>query len=233
MKRLLLYSFLMTLGLCHAELPKLFCEKPFSPATLAEAVNRYVAIGEDAAIKELQQASLQESSQTEFFAGKGYSVNERIGWVCRILYEPRGHSPLRAPKFGVLALPEKTMPAENWPLYPVALSGSTYIVLKQGYTASGTPEELKHYLAYCKNNGVFRKTPVPVPTKEQAEQDVATLRQSASWKAIKWEDGRGFSFPMGEQWSWAFIQNQANGVPNELISAKKKSKADPTAVTFR
>jgi hypothetical protein len=232
MKRLLTYLMLMTLGLCNAEVPKLFCEKPFTSATLAEAVNRYVAIGEDATIKELQQVSLREKTQKELFAGKGFSVDERIGWVCRILYEPRAHSPLRAPKFGVLALPEKTMPADKWPLYPVAFSGSTYIVLKQGYTASGTPEELAHYLVYCKNNGVFRKTPVAVPTKEQAEKDVANLRQSEAWKAIQWEDPDGFSYPMGEQWAWSPIQNQVRLIPDESI-ARLKCKTDPTAVSLR
>jgi hypothetical protein len=232
MKRLLTYLMLMTLGFCNAEVPKLFCEKPFTSATLAEAVNRYVAIGEEATIKELQQVSLQEKEQKELFAGKGFSVDERIGWVCRILYEPRGHSPLRAPKFGVLALPEKTMPADKWPLYPVAFSGSTYIVLKQGYTASGTPEELAHYLAYCKNNGVFRQTPVSVPTKEQAEKDIANLRQSEPWKAIQWEDSDGFSYPMGEQWAWSPIQNQVKLISDESI-ARLKCKADPTAVSLR
>jgi hypothetical protein len=235
MKHLLTYLMLMTLGFCHAEVPKLFCEKPFNSTTLAEAVNRYVAIGEAATIKELQQVSSQESSQKELFAGKGFSVNERIGWVCRILYEPRGHSPLRAPKFGVLAMPEKTMPAEKWPLYPVAFSGSTYVVLKQDYTANGTPEELTHYLAYCKNNGVFRKIAVPVPTKEQAEKDIANLRQSGSWQAIKWEDNDGFSYVMGEQWAWSSIQNQVkaiSAVPAETIVAKK-SKADSAVATLR
>ena len=238
----------MTLGVGHAELPKLFCEKSFTSDTLAEAVNRYVAIGEAATLKELQQASLQESSQEEFFSGKGFSVNERIGWVCRILYIPKEPAPLvipktgivitekagplRAPKFGVLSIPEKTMPIEKWPLYPVALSGSTYVVLKQGYTPSGTPESLAHYLAYCKDNGTFRTVPVPVPTEEQAAKDVITLRQSEPWKNIKWEDNDGFSFPMGEQWTWSFIQNQAKAIPAEAIAAKK-SKTDSTVASLR
>jgi hypothetical protein len=247
MKRLLACLILMTLGFCHAEVPKLFCEKPFTSATLAEAVNRYVAIGEEATIKELQQISSQENSKNEIFAGKGFSVNERVGWMCRILYEPKEPSlliaksgilipektkPLRAPKFGVLSMPENTMPVEKWPLYPVAFSGSTYVVLKQGYTDSGTPEELAHYLAYCKSNGTFRKTPVLVPTKKQAEKDIAMLRQSEPWQAIKWEDNNGFSFPMGEQWTWAFIQNQAKAIPTQSIAARKP-QTGPTVASLR
>jgi hypothetical protein len=220
------------LGLAHADVSKLFSQKSFTSASLAEAVNRYVVIGETATIKELQQLSVQENSTEDFFAGKGFSVNERIGWVCRILYEPSGRSPLRAPKFGVLPMPEKTMPAEKWPLFPVASSGSTYFVLKQGYVPNGTPEELTHYLAYCKRNGVFRNTQVAVPTKEQAETDAAALRQSLPWQAIQWENNDGFNFPMGEQLTFGFIQKQAKTIADEPV-VKLNPKSDAAAVTLR
>ncbi len=222
----------MTLGLAHAEVPKLFSQKSFTSDNLAEAVNRYVAIGEAATIKEFQQLSAQESSTSEAFSGNGFNVDERISWVCRILYEPRGNSPLRAPKFGVLALPEKTMPIRKWPLYPVAFSGSTYFVLKQGYTPSGTPETLTHYLAYCKGNGVFRATPVEVPTQEQAKIDAANLRQSLAWQAIEWESPDGFSFPMGEQLTYGFVRNQAKAIADDS-TAKANSKTDSAALSLR
>ena len=222
----------MMLGLAHAEIPKLFSQKSFTSANLAEAVNRYVAIGEAASIKELQQVVVQDNSKDDGFLGKGFSVNERIGWVCRILFESKGHSPLRAPKFGELPLPEKSMPAEKWPLYPVAVSGSTYVVLKQGYMPDGTPEEVTHYLAYCKNNGVFRTTPVEVSTKEQAEKDIANLRQSAQWQAIQWESNDGFSYPMGEQLTWSFIKGQTKIIANEFV-ARQNQKPDPAALSLR
>src|SRR5260221_14680806 len=110
MKRLLICLTSMMLGLAHGEVPKLFSQKSFTSANIAEAVNRYVAIGEAASAKEMEQLAAQENAEDGGVLGKGFSVNERIGWVCRILYEPKGHSPLRAPKFGVLSLPEKTMP---------------------------------------------------------------------------------------------------------------------------
>ena len=222
----------MLLGLAHAEVPKLFTQKPFTSANIAEAVNRYVAIGEESAVKELQQLAAQDISANDNFLSKGFNVKERAGWVCRILYEPKGHSPLRAPRFGELALPEKSMPAEKWPLYPLALSGSTYVVLKQGYTADGTPEELAHYLKYCKNNGVFRKTPVEVPTKEQAETDIAAFRQSAPWQAIQWQTNDGFSYPMGEQMAWAFINGQAKNITAEPL-ASQKAKPDSATLSLR
>jgi hypothetical protein len=139
---------------------------------------------------------------------------------------------LRAPAFGVLSLPESTMPIENWPLFPVAVSGSTYIILKQGYTPAGQPEEVKHYIAYCKNNGIFRKTPVPVPTKEQAEKDIANLRQSAQWQVIQWEGNNGFSYPMGEQLTWAFIQSQAKTIVNESM-VSQNTKNDSAVFSLR
>jgi hypothetical protein len=232
MKRILICLTLMTMGICRAEVPKLFTEKPFNSVTLAEAVNHYVAIGETATIMELQQLAAQEKSDADFFDNHGFCLGERIGWVCRILYEPQGHSPLRAPKFGILSIPERTMPLEKWPLYPVAVSGSTYVVLNQSYTPKGKPEDVTHYLAYCKDSGVFRKNPVAVPTQEQAMKDAAAIRQSEPWKAIKWKDDDGFSYPMGEQWTWGFIQNQARTIPAESI-AMKKSNVDASILSVR
>jgi hypothetical protein len=232
MKHILICLTSMMLGLAHAEIPKLFSQKNFTSANIAEAVNRYVAIGEASTVKELQQLAAQDISANDNFLSKGFNVKERVGWVCRILYEPKGRSPLRAPEFGELALPEKSMPAEKWPLYPLALSGSTYVVLKQGYTPDGTPEEAAHYLKYCKNNGVFRKTPVEVPIREQAETDIANLRQSAQWQAIEWRNNDGFSYPMGEQLTWAFIKGQTKTIADESL-ASRNSKPDSAALSLR
>jgi hypothetical protein len=232
MKHILICLTSMMLGLAHAEVPKLFSQKNFTSANIAEAVNRYVAIGEASAVKELQQLAAQDISENDNFLSKGFSVKERVGWVCRILYEPKGHSPLRAPEFGELPLPEKSMPAEKWPLYPLALSGTTYVVLKQGYTADGTPEEVAHYLKYCRNNGVFRKTPVEVPTKEQAETDITNLRQSAEWQSIQWRNNDGFNYPMGEQLTWAFIKGQCKTGAEQPL-ASRMPKPDSASLTLR
>ena len=252
MKRFLVYLMLMTLAVGHAELPKLLTERAFTSVTLAEAVNHYVAIGETATIKELQQASAAEKSQTELFQGKGFSVGERISWVCRILYDepkqapstlvpktgaviPGAFIPLRAPRFGVLNIPQKSMPAEKWPLYPLALSGSTYLVLNQDYTPEGTPESVDHYLDYCQKNGVFRRSSIAVPTQEQAMQDAMALRQTAAWKAINWQgDGDGYTYPMGEQLTWSFLKNQARFIPNnQMIAKKTQPKVDASVASIQ
>jgi hypothetical protein len=233
MMRLLFISLvLMGMGVGRAEVPKLFTERAFTSASLAEAVNHYIAIGEDASLKEMQRFVADDASHSNWLFSRGYSVNERVSWVCRILYEPRGHSALRAPRFGVLKVPERTMPADKWPLYPLALSGSTYIVLAENYTPDGTPEDIKHYIEYCKRNGVFRTTPIAVPTREQALKDALALRQSKSWQSIKWVDEDGYSYPLGEQWTWGYIENQANAVADQEL-ARKNPPPDAAVATLR
>ena len=44
---------------CKSETPKLFREKSFTCVTLAEAVNNYVTMGEEAALKELDSLSAE------------------------------------------------------------------------------------------------------------------------------------------------------------------------------
>jgi hypothetical protein len=208
MARFVLLSVVVLVGAgpSRAQAPKLFHEKPFTCATLAEAANHYIAVGEKESIKELESLILDWDTDHE----GGFSRNERIGWVCRILFEPKEKEPLRGPWFGGHHLPYNTMPLTAWPLYPVARSGSSYFVLSEGYTLRGVPENPKAYLSYCRTKGNFRKERVPVPTKLQALKDAEQLRQSEGWRAIKWNDsGPGWSYTMSENRVWGFIKGQA------------------------
>jgi hypothetical protein len=234
MKLFLICVALTISGICQAEVPKLLTERAFNSASLAEAANHYIAIGEQATFNELEAFMAEDLSRTNNPLSRGYSVDERIAWIFRIVYVPKDPIPmrvaktgawlpgviipLRAPNFGWLQIPEATMPAENWPLYPLALSGSTYVVLKEIYTPKGIPETISHYMEYCKENGAFRKTPVVVPTREQALKDTAQLRQSAAWKAIQWLNRDGISFPYGQEWTWNFIQKQARTIPEASVT---------------
>jgi hypothetical protein len=198
--------FLLVAEFCYAAPPKLFSEKWFNSASLAETANHYINLGEKSAVQELNTLASDDIYNDKL----GFSINERIGWVCRIVFEPKSGKPLRPPMYGELMLPWNTMPDKNWPLYPVAISGSTYFVLSEGYELEGIAETPKHYIEYCQTNGIFRKMPIKIPTKEQALKDAASLRQSESWKAIKWQDsGQGFSYTFDEESSWKLIQNQA------------------------
>jgi hypothetical protein len=190
----------------------LFREKAFSCATLAEAVNHYIGLGEKPALKALESEILDWDADYK----NGFSRNERIGWVCRILFQPKGKEPLRGPAFGGHHLPWNSMPLTKWPLHPVACSGSTYFVLSEGYSLDGRAEDPKEYLHYCRTEGKFRTERIPVPTKLQALKDLGQLRQSEAWKAIKWKDsGQGFSYTMSEEWIWIFIQKQAEKTPEK------------------
>lgn len=200
----------------RAEPPKLFREKSFTCATMAKAANYYIALGEKASIKELESEILDWDKD---FEGQ-FSRNARIGWVCRIVFQPKGKQPLRGPAYGELHLPWNSMPLTKWPLYPVARTGSSYFALGEGYTLLGVREDPKHYLNYCREKGKFRTERVPEPTKRQALKDLEELRQSEAWKAIKWKDsGEGFSYTISESWIWEFIKAQVEEMPE---TGKKK-----------
>jgi hypothetical protein len=108
------------------------------------------------------------------------------------------------------------MPLGKWPLYPVALSGSTYFVLSEGYELGGIAEDPKRYIDYCRDNGAFREKAIPKPTKAQALKDLKALKESDAWKAIKWKDnGPGVSYTYSEAWIWKFIEAQAKEMPDK------------------
>jgi len=202
----------MAFSVCHAEVPQLFIQREFNAADVAQAVNYFIALGEEGALSELTKLAPDYDSRFGNF-NRSFNRTERVGWVCRILFEPKGKQPLRPPMYGGLDLPDNTMPFANWPRYPVAASGKSYFVLSEGYNLAGAPEDPKQYLAYCRAEGIFRKQPVPVPARAEAQHDVAALRQSPAWKTIKWKDsGQGFSYTMSEEWTWKFIQAQADSI---------------------
>ena len=206
---ILLFSIQSTVG----EPPRIFQEKDFSAAIVAEAVNHFVQAGENASVRELEALAVDRPIHDR---KNGFSINERIGWMCRVLFIAKPGEHLRPPRFGGLSLPYLTMPFDRWPLFPVAHSGSTYFVLDEGYKVVGLPENTKAYIQYCRENGVFRKERVPVPTRAQAIKDAASLRESDRWKMIKWsENTPGRSFTMDESVVFRFIQKQAETIKAE------------------
>ena len=204
-------ALLICISATRAEVPQLFRERSFNAAILAEAVNHFVALGEEASVRELDELAPGSDHQADF--KNGFSHAERVGWVCRILFQPKGDKALRPPAYGGLRLPHLSMPFASWPLYPVAASGDSFFVISEGYSLSGEAQDPKDYLRYCRSEGVFRKRPVPVPTHAQALKDVLALRESQAWTAIKWKDSDpGTSYTMSEEASWRFIQAQADTI---------------------
>jgi hypothetical protein len=212
-----------------SEVPLLFRRRSFTCATLAEAVNHFVVLGGDKATRELLALVPHDVEEPDL--SNSISVAERIGWVCRILLIPRGHTPLRAPYYGGLDLPWNSMPLERWPLYPVVRSGRTYFVLSEGYSLDGLPEVPREYVRYCLANGNFRRVPVTVPTRDEAMRDAAALRRSVAWRAIKWRDsGPGFSYAMNESPRWRFIQDQAQSTMPRASPSPHQDRAVPRQI---
>lgn len=212
--KITLFSILLCVSFrfSRGEVPELFRDRSLNAAILAQAVNHFVALGETAATRELTALATDHDFKRDN-PDKEFDLAERVGWVCRILFQPKGSEPLRPPSYGALGLPFNTMPRTRWPLYPVAASGHSFFVLSEGYELAGLPENPKRYLAYCRAEGIFRKRRIPVPTRAEAQRDVSALRQSPAWKAIKWKDrGQGFSYAMHEERTWQFIQAQADSI---------------------
>lgn len=179
----------------------------FTCADIALAVNYYVNLGEEETLREFHDLVREKDE-----IGRP-NIKERIGWLCRILYEPDG-KPLRGPGLGGLMLPQDQMPLDKWPLYPVARSGDTFCVLSEGYRLSGLPEFMPDYFRYCTSAGSFRKAPLTVPSRATAIRDVNAIRSSHRWSQIKWQNaGQGFSYTINESWMWSMILAQAESTP--------------------
>jgi hypothetical protein len=194
---------------CQADVPQLFRESSIDPARLAVAVNQFVAIGEEASVNELVALAAKPRALSS-------DLPARIAWVCRILFIPKGPEPLRPPAYGALMLPRQSMPMDKWPLLPVAHSGQTYFVLSEAYSVWGRAERAEDYVLYCRENGTFLRSPIPVPTREQAMQDAATLRQADAWQAIQWPtDSATENDHFRREVIGRYIQAQAEAIPVE------------------
>jgi hypothetical protein len=207
--RWLVLSFLFSLTqkpLERGQLPKLFVSGRLSCDAFADAVNHYVALGKDKTLDEFKAID-REVGKASYLAS---DADDRMGWVCRVLWIPKSTQPLREPRFGALSLPFMSMPLERWPLYPVCQSGATYFILSEGYFGAGRPEPISKYYSYCAEHGTFRKDPVHVPVKSEAIRDAENLHSSELWKSIRWKYYTpDLSYEFSETGSWAFIHRQA------------------------
>lgn len=130
--------------------PALLQQPDFSSATLAAAVNRYVALGEEASAKELGELAAKGDPR----------LRERIGLLCRILYAPQDTETLRGPRFAGGAL-------ENSDEKKLALKKE----LSESNGTEVTQESFADYLAYCRAHGVFRTLPLPIPKATPASEE--------------------------------------------------------------
>ncbi len=205
-----------------ADLPKLFVQPGFNSRNLAEAANYFIAMGEDRAFAKLASLEVSPSNWTWnwslAYGRTSFSLDSRVMWMCRMLYEPKGSVPLRNPKIGCI-LPFTTFTTtslEPWPLFPLVLSGESYFLLGGIQDISGTPESAVGYLQYCRSNGSFRAKPVALLSRKQSLKDIALLTQSEKWKAIKWKkSGPVFYYSIPEESVLGYVKSQAEGIPEK------------------
>jgi hypothetical protein len=191
--------------------PDLFTKNQFNAATLAQAANHYIDLGEAGAIIALKALDERREANID---RELEPTDERIGWICRIIFQGKEGKPLRQPGFGRLSLPHLTMPLERWPLYPVVESDGVFFVMSRGYWIFGRPEQASAYIDYCSTEGEFRKTKVGVPTHDEAVNAFNTLKGSDRWKMIEWiAQGPGPKYKIKEDLVLRQIEEQATSIP--------------------
>src|SRR5258706_4625365 len=115
----------LQIQLARSDVPDLLKTKEFNSAGLTRAANHYIKRGEESFLNDIKLMALDPGA--DFRQGFGasnqmrtnFSQNERIGWLCRVLYEPKETKPLRPPGLGALGVPYMTMPSDSWPLFPL------------------------------------------------------------------------------------------------------------------
>ena len=198
-------------GTSRAATPELFQSHRFNAAMIAYAVNHFIGIGEKASIAELAALATSDANSWLFARPMdGDEMAQRVAWMCLILWPAKPGQVQRPPGYGVLLELDGHLSIKDWPVYPLAWSGHSYFVLGTEYAVGGHPEHPRDYLANCESKGIFRKVPVPVPTRTQAQLDASTLRQSRPWQA-------GWSFDHAAQSDlelkeWPFIKAQADTI---------------------
>jgi len=192
-------------------------------ATLAEAANRFITMGEPAAREALEyiaQTNAVERARSPMEWEAAMEVSHRLGWLCQILWPAKPGSVRRAPGFGGLAYFEDRHDTGDWPLLPLAQVGPYYVVLSDSYILAGVPERAEDYLRRCEASGVFRTHTLPIPTRSEAERALKPLRTSAAWRRV-WDGPSGNTV---EAEAWAFVWRQAESI--EADGQHQQSAAD-------
>jgi hypothetical protein len=199
----------------YAQVPTFFRQRVFNCDTLADAVNHYVAMGEGPTLREFAALTSQGDISDSIIDSETRGV--RIGIVCAILFKPRTHHALGTPNLGWYPLPRETMPAKDWPLFPVVASGSSYFVLSDQTVIAGVSAPWSYTLDDYRTYGRFLRVPIPHPTRAQALADLGRLKKTRAWKAIRWSRHKphegGASYDFSESVEWASLKDQAMLIP--------------------
>jgi len=174
---------------------------------LARVANKFIALGEEGTVKELER--LCKASDQDPFSG--WDMDEQVTTLCRIIFKPKEGMKMRGPDSGGLlfGMPLQSMKQEDWPLYPLAESDGVFLMLPRGDIICGLmPESGRQYLDYCRSAGVFRTTPLIIPTEETAQRALNNLVSSPAWKKIIWKDSLSHVLEMKESDVIAYLRTQ-------------------------
>ncbi|HQY88104.1 MAG TPA: hypothetical protein PK402_05555 [Tepidisphaeraceae bacterium] len=198
-------------------LPSFLIDEEFTSASFAEAVNYFVEMGEEEAIRNLKgwSAAVWNSYGTQESAFKYDSgrLNQRLVLVCRVLFEPKDEKSLRRLPFDIYELHPSDLLRENWVHYPVANAGSSFFLpsMKFGYYCGGI--STVEFMMLCESEGIFRTEKIPVPTREEALRDLELLITSPTWKSLTWaEKGPCLPDPIREDQIIARMKLQAESI---------------------
>jgi hypothetical protein len=124
----------------------------YDPTAVIEAVNALFPLGKDGALKELER----------FIAGAKLDDDPHHGLflVMRVLFDADPHPPLR---LGGARL-EPPAQASAVPRFPIMMVDDVPVMLIEGYTLGGLPEQLPTHIDYYRTQGKLRPAPLaPTP----------------------------------------------------------------------
>lgn len=163
----------------YREFPSFIEEKAHDVATLAHTVNLYVGLGEDAAFSDLRKRAAELDKGHHDSSTREY----RIELVARILGGSSGKV-LRPRSQEDIGFGGHGIRLSTWPHFPMVHSGDSFFVMMKGRIIAGLEPPLVDYLDYCRLEGRFRRSPLPVPTREQALRDLDGLKASPRWRSL-------------------------------------------------
>jgi hypothetical protein len=173
-------------------------------ADLAILANRFVDMGRDRAIAELEKLSDGPNGEGGFGASR--QLADRL---CAILFAYGNDSHRRFLTGGFFMLPFLTMRRDDWPYYPLAESDGVFFALADGEVLAGFRFGLKYDFDSQGSKIVFRKDHLKVPSPQDASLALDRLIGSDVWKKIKWEDsGNGSKYSYSEKGEIAILRGQ-------------------------
>ena len=166
--------------------------------------NKVIEMGEPKAYRFL----LSEASCPIRNAGSLHQ--EKVALICMLVYPPEDGDVLRGFSIGSDNLPHASMPAKEWPRFPLVISRGIPFLMVYDFNLGGPVEEASHYLDYCRKTGAFRTATYQVPTAREAEAALKLLFCSSRWEAVDWQNAGD---RCSEKEVMQRLRTQAEGLP--------------------